>query len=119
MKKMDQLNRRDFLRTAGKVTLGAVAAGSLPLSHVIAEENAANVAPSPGYRETLRFDEPGGATALPCDTSDPRAVSDAVGSAVRALRGERFADGDILVLFQSSERMAALADSGVACPGST
>lgn len=73
----------------------------------IAEEIAANVAPSPGYRETLRFDEPGGATALPCDTSDPRAVSDAVGSAVRALRGERFADGDILVLFQSSERMAA------------
>ncbi len=45
MKKMDQLNRRDFLRTAGKVTLGAVAAGSLPLSHVIAEENAAPVWP--------------------------------------------------------------------------
>ena len=73
----------------------------------IAEEIAANVAPSPGYRETLRADEPAGATALPCDTSDPRAVSDAVGSAVRALRGERFADGEILVLFQSSERMAA------------
>ena len=45
MKKMDQMNRRDFLRTAGKVTLGAVAASSLPLSHVAAEGNEAPVWP--------------------------------------------------------------------------
>lgn len=37
MKKMDEMNRREFLRSAGKVALGAVAATSLPLAHVAAE----------------------------------------------------------------------------------
>ena len=45
MKKMDQMNRREFLRTAGKVALGAAAVGSLPLTHVAAEEQAAPVWP--------------------------------------------------------------------------
>ena len=43
--KMDQMNRREFLRTAGKVALGAAAVGSLPLTHVAAEEQAAPVWP--------------------------------------------------------------------------
>ena len=34
MKKTDEMNRREFLRSAGKVALGAVAASSLPLAHV-------------------------------------------------------------------------------------
>ena len=34
MKKMEEMNRREFLRNAGKVALGAVAVSSLPLSGV-------------------------------------------------------------------------------------
>ena len=45
MKQMDQMNRREFLRTAGKITLGAVAVGSLPLAHAAAEETKAPVWP--------------------------------------------------------------------------
>ena len=45
MKKMEPMNRREFLRSAGKVALGAVAAGSLPLAHVAAEEKETPVWP--------------------------------------------------------------------------
>lgn len=37
MKKMNDMNRREFLRNAGKVALGAVVASSLPLSGAAAE----------------------------------------------------------------------------------
>ena len=38
MKTTDEMNRREFLRKAGKAMLGAVAVSSLPLTHVAAEE---------------------------------------------------------------------------------
>ncbi len=37
MKKTTEMNRRDFLRAAGKAALGAMAVSSLPLAHVAAE----------------------------------------------------------------------------------
>lgn len=40
-----EMNRRDFLRVAGKAAIGAVAATSLPVSLAAAEENAAPVWP--------------------------------------------------------------------------
>ncbi len=44
MEKMKEMNRRDFLRTAGKGALGAIALSSLPMS-VMAEEQKAPVWP--------------------------------------------------------------------------
>ncbi len=38
MKKIDSMNRRDFLRAAGKAAIGAAAIGSLPLARVAAEQ---------------------------------------------------------------------------------
>ena len=40
MEKMKEMNRRDFLRTAGKAALGAVAVSSLPISAVAEAQEA-------------------------------------------------------------------------------
>lgn len=43
MKKLNDMSRRDFLRTAGKAALGAAALSAVPVSMAAAEENAAPV----------------------------------------------------------------------------
>ena len=45
MKKLNDMSRRDFLRTAGKAALGAAALSAVPVSMAAAEENAAPVWP--------------------------------------------------------------------------
>lgn len=45
MKKLNDMSRRDFLRTAGKAALGAAALSAVPMSMAAAEENAAPVWP--------------------------------------------------------------------------